>query len=134
MRPLPMLVLLAALSGCAHTPRPDPRDTAFNQHLAMLDAKITGGEMTRKQAATSARDRSRELFGDPLMDELWSYRVFLADEMESGRMTPENAAYLDTAKVNQIMGRAKVAPAVGQAVFRPTVTCRTDLLGVVRCQ
>jgi hypothetical protein len=115
-------------------PAPDPRDEAFQQHLGSLAAQMDAGSMTRKEAAVSARDRARALFGDPYMDELWSYRVVLAEQVEKGQTTVDQAAYLDQQKVNEIMERLKVAPPAQRRLFQPAVTCRPDGYGGVRCR
>lgn len=135
------LVLIAvaavALTSCARAPV-NPRDDAFDQHLAWLGAQMESGQITRKQAAVSAREKAKALFRDPYMDELWSYRIYLSDEVERKAMTVEQASYLDDKKVNEIIERLKIASAQDRSnrptFFRPTTTCRPDGYGGVRCQ
>lgn len=129
-----IVVAIVQLAGCARAPAPDPRDEAFQQHLGSLAAQMDAGSMTRREAAVSARDRARTLFGDPYMDELWSYRVVLAEQVEKGQTTVDEAAYRDQQKVNEIMERLKVAPPAQRRAFQPAVTCRPDGYGGVRCR
>jgi hypothetical protein len=123
-----------ALTACVTVQQSDPQQEAFDQHLAVIGAQLDAGMITRKQAAASARDKARQVFSDPYMDELWAYRVMLADQVERGQTTVNQAAYLDERKVNEIMERLRTSAPQQRALFRPTVTCRPDGYGGVRCR
>lgn len=126
---------LISLSGCATEPQVDLRDEAFEQHLAALAEQMDAGKMTRKEAAMSARDKANALFADPYMNELWSYRVVLAEQVEKGQTSVAQAAYLDQQKINEIMERVKVSPQPHRRIFPPAVICRpTGYGGAIRCQ
>lgn len=126
------LMLLLILTACA-TPARDERDDVFQAHLAGLSEQMAAGTMTRRQAAASARDKAAELFNDPQMTELWSYRVMLAEQVEKGETTVAQAEYLDQRKVNEIMERQKSSPQPIRT-YQPAVTCRPDGYGAVRCR
>lgn len=128
------VVVIVQILSCASAPVPDARDDAFDQHLSAIGQQLEAGTITRRHAAASARDKARELFADPYMEELWSYRVALADQVEKGRISLDQAAYLDQQKVNEIMERLKTSPAARAPAFRPTMTCRPDGYGGVRCR
>lgn len=122
------ILLLALLVGCARSPARDVRDDAFQQQLSVIGEQMDAGKLTRKQAAAAARDRAREIFNDPYMNELWSYRVVLADQVERGETTLEQAAYLDERKVNEIIERQTARPTTG-----PTLGDRMRQQRGVRC-
>ena len=141
MKLLHALTLAAALGACAQ-PRIDPRDEIWNRHMDALEAQRQAGKITDVQAASSARDKSRELFNDPYMDEVWAYRVMLAGQLERGEIKPDQAAYLDQKKVNEVaermeakLGRERAQREQQRALNRPppptTITCTRDALGTV---
>lgn len=112
----------------------DDRDDAFQAYLSTLAAEMDAGKMTRKQAAVSAKARAHQLFGDPYMDELWAYRVVLADQVERGQTTLEQASYLDERKVNELMERVKASSPASAPLIRPAVRCTPDGYGGIRCR
>lgn len=130
-----MLAVLVLLGGCA-TPGPDPRDAEFARHSDWVQEQIGAGKMSRRDGAISARDKSRELgIADGYTEEVWAYRVMIGGQVDRGEITPDQAAYLDQQKVNDVLRRVSAsAPPPPKPIFSPAVTCKPDGYGGMRCR
>jgi hypothetical protein len=131
------LFVLLMLSSCATAPQSDPKWDEFERHMARVSARQKAGQITQREAAVSALEKLRALnMNDPYLEEAWAYRVMLAGKVERTEITDDEAAYLDTQKVNELTDRALAAERARYPrvpTRREVTQCRPDGYGGVRC-
>jgi hypothetical protein len=71
----------------------------------------------------------------PLTEEAKAYSAMLTGKMDRGEMSPEEARYLYTQKVNELTERAMAAQRARYPARAPqqTTNCRPDGYGGMRC-
>lgn len=134
------LFVLLVLGGCA-TPQEqsDPKWDAFESRMAPVQQQMQNGEITRRELALTALQTMRDVgLDDPGLQEVWTYRVFLAGKVDRGEMTEDEARYLDTKMVNEVADRFEAAqrsrkqrPVIN---YPRAVRCKPDGYGGAVCR
>ena len=64
----------------------------------------------RVKRAEMLRECSRSVYGNvPFYEEYWAHFIYIASEIDAGRMTAEQGAYLNTQKGNELRAKRDAA-------------------------
>lgn len=69
-----------------------------------VESLFPSREGVRVKRAEMLRECTRKEFGFlPVMEEYWAYFIYVASEVDTGRMTPEKGNYLIAQKKNELL-------------------------------
>ncbi|MHB0986125.1 MAG: hypothetical protein ACYC05_11105 [Sulfuricella sp.] len=101
-----LLVLLAALAGCAAMPWTDTRQDALQQEAERLAGLVRDHKITKVQAADRLNIKRIHLVGtNPYDDEVFSYYRHLAAERDRKRIDRSEAQSLMRKKLDEVRAR-----------------------------
>lgn len=70
------------------------------------DSLFNSGAINRVKRGEMYRDCARSAYGqDPYREEYWAYYIYLASEVDAGRVTREQGNYLLKQKENELLGK-----------------------------
>ena len=96
--------------------------------MELVQTKFPSREGVRVKRAAMFRDCARAAHGaQPLREAYWAHFIYLAFEIDAGRMTKPQTYYLDMQKQNYIRSRAQATITANTSVCAPNATARTAM-------